>query len=609
MNLKDFIKSPTKTKFVLIRNKYFQISRLKAESKNIVNIPKYTSKENFSFCNEPKVSIMMPIYNHASVAKQAIDSIVNQTYKNIEIIILDDGSTDDLYTVLKKYKNDDRIKFYKQKNQKLPRALTHLHQLATGDFLTWTSADNVLSKNMIKILVNELLKHPEASLVYGDVTVIGANNKPYYKICRDVNRDRNTLKIIRLLQNDMPLSLDCDNYINACFLYRKSASDALIGKYSDEIIGAEDYDFWLRLQKSGKLYHIDINTPLYFYRVHDNTMSHELETKKIKIHQSRLLNLMEYENRRKQWVNIRPYLDVSDNFKDNIHSELKHTIEQLAVDSNLLIPYLSKHSKIINIVPESSTCDSNIYIELSNDFYYLKDKLKNNPITSFYYGLDVSPLSFKARNNMSRTYYVDALFNAKCPVYGSYINSSNIDITFLKNIIVKNSNIKFVLLDSIHSDILDKLSKDELANNLVYYDNCILGNDYKIYSNLSKMIIFPEKNGSCSYNNIFSNLLLAYAIGRSVCYFNSVNVCSVLKRFPYTSMLKFDTIDFKNDSFSRNDYKTMDKYLYSYSKVGCLKKIIDYYNTYTQDICVEKPKYDIEFIPEESAPVEINFNN
>ena len=105
INMQKIKKRIKRVKFLLNRENKYIPSGYK-NSKNICD-------------SMPKVSILLPIYNHAKVAKYAISSILNQTYKNIELIILDDGSTDNLQEELKQYYIYDNVKIYFQKNQKL----------------------------------------------------------------------------------------------------------------------------------------------------------------------------------------------------------------------------------------------------------------------------------------------------------------------------------------------------------------------------------------------------------------------------------------------------------------------------------------------------------
>ena len=144
--LKNFINTPNDEKMDKLKNYISRRKNIILKNKNYIPSGyKKTKKIKFT---GPKVSVLLPVYNHASVVEKSIKSILNQTYKNIELIILDDGSTDNLLEILEKYKNIPNVKIYQQKNQKLPRALTHLHSLATGNFITWTSADNIMHKKI-----------------------------------------------------------------------------------------------------------------------------------------------------------------------------------------------------------------------------------------------------------------------------------------------------------------------------------------------------------------------------------------------------------------------------------------------------------------------------
>ena len=92
--------------------------------------------------NNPKVSIVLPTYNGARYLKSSVESCLNQTHKNIELVIVDDCSTDETPDIVRSY-NDPRIRYVRNEtNQRLPRSLNIGFALATGDYLTWTSDDN-----------------------------------------------------------------------------------------------------------------------------------------------------------------------------------------------------------------------------------------------------------------------------------------------------------------------------------------------------------------------------------------------------------------------------------------------------------------------------------
>lgn len=584
------------TKFLSLPNKEKKekIKRYLNHKINIWNIQKryipngYKKSNNFVISN-PKVSILMPIYNHADVAIKAIDSVLSQTYDNFELIILDDGSKDQLLKILKPYNKLKNIKIYTQKNQKLPRALTHLHQLADGDFITWTSADNIMHPKMIEELLKKLLKEPEAALVYGDVSLINAKEKPYYGPCRDKERDIKKPRIIRLSRSEKPLSIGTDNYINASFLYRTENSSVLMGKYEDDIIGAEDYDFWLRLSKTGKLKHIKNNKPYYYYRVHDNSMSHELETKKIKEHQSRLECLKNYEQERIKWCEKRSKIFLN---KDLNAKNLKKLISSL----NLLpVDIIEKSQKNNNdeIIFCEKNCNKDVYIKVNEEYYILYNNKLSKEIVKIYKGLNIPRETYRARNNLSHPYYQDDLALIKKPIFGCHINSKKICIEEITRIIANNPTLYFVIIDEITNEELKKLCQN--YNNLIYYENKTFGYEYETYSYFSRIVAFDNSD----ITNNYKNILLGYACGRMINYFNN----KFYTLFPYTITSAENIYFSSSDAINDEDYEIMDKYLNNYNEENSLKRIINYYKAHTQEMYIERPKYDIESIPEESEPV------
>lgn len=107
----------------------------------------------------PKVSIIVPVYNCAKYLKSCVTSILSQTYQNLEIIFIDDGSTDDSLGLLQSYaKSDSRIKVVSQKNQGLSATRnTGLHK-STGDYVTFVDGDDQIEPTMISNMVNALLQ-------------------------------------------------------------------------------------------------------------------------------------------------------------------------------------------------------------------------------------------------------------------------------------------------------------------------------------------------------------------------------------------------------------------------------------------------------------------
>lgn len=586
--IKKFVKMPTKQKAVVIKKHLFRKMELMNRNNKFLPTGYCRQKGKNNIVSGPKVSILMPIYNHADVALFAIESIIKQTYKNIEIIILDDGSKDDLLKKLQPYYSLPNIKIYTQNNQKLPRALTHLHQLASGEFITWTSADNIMHPKMIETLVKKLMQEPDAALVYGDVYLIGANNKAYYGPCRDLDRDFTKPKIVRLLRNEKPLSLGTDNYINASFLYRADNSKALGGIYADDIIGAEDYDYWLRLQKSGHLVHIKEQKPFYYYRVHDNSMSHEIETKKAEEHRSRLEALKNYEQERIKWCEERPSIQIHSSISLSEKKEILSIAAKLPIDLEL--------TSNKAIIFTKKVLNKKAYYLYNNNHYILHDN--ENLIVKVFEGVDIPREAYKARNFLSHPYYDDNLVRVKSPIFGCHIESKKYNIDSIEKVISNNSKIHFVIIDEHENNELKELAAK--FNNFSYFANREYGTEYRLYSNFARTIAFDCYDDLSKYKNI----ILSYAIGRRI---NYISGDELMQSMPYTLPIKNGIIDFtKPDGITDEDYLVMDKYIRSYSRVGRLDKAIKLYNAHTQELYVERPKYKVAAPALEDLPKRVN---
>lgn len=110
-----------------------------------------------------KISVILPVFNEEMLIERCVDSILKQTYKNFELIIVNDGSTDGTLEKIKKY-NDNRIKIYSQKNQGAGQARNKGLEEATGDFICFVDSDDTINKNFLEIM-SKLLKEKQAQIV------------------------------------------------------------------------------------------------------------------------------------------------------------------------------------------------------------------------------------------------------------------------------------------------------------------------------------------------------------------------------------------------------------------------------------------------------------
>lgn len=103
------------------------------------------------------ISIIIPIYNSEKTIKRCLESIINQTYRNIEIILIDDGSEDDSYKICKEYQqNDNRIVLKSQKNSGVSKARNTGLDIAKGRYIGFVDSDDFIDKNMYELLVKEM---------------------------------------------------------------------------------------------------------------------------------------------------------------------------------------------------------------------------------------------------------------------------------------------------------------------------------------------------------------------------------------------------------------------------------------------------------------------
>ena len=196
----------------------------------------------------------MPVYNGEKYLKQSIESVRQQTYKDWELIIVNDCSTDNSRNIMQSYADtDSRIRIVDNgSNLKLPRSLNAGFREARGKYLTWTSDDNMYKPNALEELSRYLDYNSEIGFVYSDMDVVDAS-----------------LNFIgeQSLESDRLLYADC---IGASFMYRKEVIDK-VGEYDPDMFLVEDYEYWIRVSKKFKIGHINKN--LYIYRVHDNSLT------------------------------------------------------------------------------------------------------------------------------------------------------------------------------------------------------------------------------------------------------------------------------------------------------------------------------------------------
>ena len=202
-----------------------------------------------------KISIVLPTHNGARYLKKSLDSCLQQTHSNIELIIVNDGSTDTTVDIIQSF-NDSRIKYISfPTNKGIVAALNKGFSEATGEFITWTSDDNYYAEHAFETMLNVFEKEQHIDFIYTNYYVIDERGK--------------TIKTGHV---ENPEGLDMDNYVGGCFLYRRKVYEE-IGDFNAEAFLVEDYEYWLRVRAKFCMRKLD--DILYYYRTHETSLTEE----------------------------------------------------------------------------------------------------------------------------------------------------------------------------------------------------------------------------------------------------------------------------------------------------------------------------------------------
>ena len=216
--------------------------------------------------NSHKVSVIIPVYNSQKFLAKSIESVLNQTYKNMEIIAVDDGSTDNSLQILKKFGN--KIIVISQENKGLAGALNTGIKNMTGNWARLLSSDDILYPNAIEILVNEIQKLPENTIVYSNWDMIDEHGRKLRTFSEsNYNHLENFDFNVRLLDGQQ---ININTVMIPSSLFERGC---IFEKLEDPV--AIDYDFFLR---AGILFDTKfylISKPLIQYRVHKSQLSHK----------------------------------------------------------------------------------------------------------------------------------------------------------------------------------------------------------------------------------------------------------------------------------------------------------------------------------------------
>ena len=288
--------------------------------------------------NSQKVSVIIPVYNSEKFLKETLESVIHQTSSDVEIIAINDGSTDNSLEILKKYEN--KITIINQKNMGLAEAINTGIKKMSGHWLKWLSPDDILYPDAIEILVEEAKKLPENTILYSNWEIIdnkGKKLRDFYE--SNYNELSNFDYNVRLLDGQQ---INVNTTLIPHSLFSKNLS---MNPLIDIIL--VDYDFFLRAGLLHQTRFFLIEKPLIKYRIHDSQQSHQkilASLKNLEIVKNEILSSLTNKTNDQYLDALRNYKKTKSINKKFLETGLKiisKTLPSSVVDK-MLVFYLNK---------------------------------------------------------------------------------------------------------------------------------------------------------------------------------------------------------------------------------------------------------------------------
>lgn len=208
--------------------------------------------------NSPLVSVIIPCYNHEIYVEEALNSVFGQTYKNIELIVVDDGSSDNSVLIIEKIKKIHNFTFISQKNMGVCKTLNKAISLSRGKYVAVLASDDYWDLSKIEKQVNCLEQNIKSEFCFTQAIEFDNKNQKNNKIFPKKTRMKNTINKL-FLRNNIPAG----SMVFTRHLYEK------VG-FFDETLKFEDWDFIIRcfVQTEFSV----VVEPLLYYRSHETNV-------------------------------------------------------------------------------------------------------------------------------------------------------------------------------------------------------------------------------------------------------------------------------------------------------------------------------------------------
>lgn len=209
------------------------------------------------------VSVIVPVFNGARYLAESLDSAFAQDYPQIEVIVVDDGSTDETPEILARYRHRARV--IRQPNQGAAVARNVALQAARGEYLAFLDADDRWLPHKLRTQVTYLQRHPQLDLVYSAWVVVNGADQRQTEIVESVPEHEPSIDPDRSGWIYNALLLDCIVHTTTVVMRRRLLKT--VGMFDPELRRGQDYDFWLRASRVTQFH--KLSTPLSIYRLHE----------------------------------------------------------------------------------------------------------------------------------------------------------------------------------------------------------------------------------------------------------------------------------------------------------------------------------------------------
>lgn len=311
----------------------------------------------------PLVSVIMPAYNSGQLVRRSIQSVIEQTYQNWELIVVNDGSTDDTAEIVSALcALDNRIKLITQENCGIGGSRNSGHRHASGEWLAYLDHDDLWSKDKLEKQMDIARLNPSYDVLFSGGWFFYNNdleNLVEYKTI--FGRFNSEEMFLRQLE---------ENYIPTLAVVVKKSIIDKIGFWDEDkgIQGCDDYDYWFRMAQINAVFY-SLDAKLFYYRKHDSNYSNN--TSKMLIAESNVL-LKDFDRS-----------ILNNNSKINLFKKKFHSI-QLTLFRNGEIEETKEHlRRLYRLLPSKMLRSALMAMDLSNSYFALKVFLKLDRLINF----------------------------------------------------------------------------------------------------------------------------------------------------------------------------------------------------------------------------------